>query len=152
MANLSQEEKDLINQEFDLTMMGYDDIVDIEIINEDIQKVAKKVLENPGGLLHYNSISELILAERGISNPSLTPIRLSDIIREMKIPSILRDKVQQSEIFPIDGLLEVYKYGEYEARIRLDGESNDLYILTVNANNWNDAFPDDPITDNPEME
>lgn len=148
MANLSQEEKDLINQEFDLTIMNYNDIVDIEVLNEDIQKVAKKVLENPGGLLHYNSINELFFDPEGLGQNHNENERLSTIIRKMKVPSILRDFVPQNEKdYPINGLLEIYKYEEYSARIRLDGESNDLYILSVNLSNWNDTFPEDIISD-----
>ena len=142
MATIPMDERNELKQEFDLTLSGYTDVVDIEIVNDDILKVAKET----------NTVSDAV---NGVKNyTSLTDIRLNSnnnqlykIIKNMATNSVLRVNVEQDDVYyPISGLLEVIKIADYTAKIMLYGPSNDAYILFVNRSNWNEIFPEDPIS------
>lgn len=94
---------------------------------------------------HYKSIQE-VFGGNDTSDSTGTG-NLSDIASEMIVPSILRTYITKNEIdYPINGILEIYKTADYTVQVRLSGGINDLYILSADPTNWNEVFPERPIT------
>lgn len=138
MATISQEERDELKSLFDLTLAGYNDTVDIEVVNDDILKVAQQS-QFINGVRHYTQWTELGL--------NVNNTQLYKVIKKMANPSVLRIYVEADDVYyPISGLLEVYKQADNTAKVTLSGGTNDVYVLFVSPSNWNEIFPEDPIS------
>lgn len=154
MPKLELEIRDKIEEQFDLFFPEYEDIVDIEDINDNVAKVAKEVLNNNGGgdIILPTPQTEIILYKsfNDIYKDAEIPIdtSLARTIQDMKIGSLLKTYVEKSrslEDYPDDGLLEIYKFADYNAAMKLSSKINDIYTLLVTDKTWNEIFPEAPI-------
>lgn len=142
MATVPSNERADLKTEFELTLDGYEQVVDVENLNDDTLKVARKtkeVLDTVNGVKNYTSLVDLGL--------NVNNAQLYKIINKMANNSVARFTIEADDVYyPISGLLEVYKIANYTANVRLSGGTNDVYVLYLSTTNWNEIFPEAPMS------